>query len=226
MYGFFLINFYETFPLQFRLMSPFLFFLSGDFYLVGGSVDKHYYNLISTWQPNFIIFISWFVVFLITLIYGCVIFIDGRVNYQYLLLSRKGINRFKVFYYWVELITFPMLTNIILTGSCNYYTEEDSIKIVNCYDKKHWTWMTKDADGQTAKTVIYTLAFTTAAVAIFYNLGLISHIYSEHVSSANHEAFLTKKETEFCLGLSSTWLTRYFFMFSNYRSGVQRMYWG
>jgi hypothetical protein len=116
---------------------------------------------------------------LATLIYGCVIFLDGRVNYQYLLASRKGANRFKMFYYWVELITFPLLANIIGTASCSYTTEEKAIKVVNCYDKKHWTWLVKDADGQTAKTVMYTLAFTTAAVCIFYNFALITHIYSE-----------------------------------------------
>ena len=57
------------------------------------------------------------------------------------------MNRFKAYFYWVEIITFPMLAAIIGTGSCNYYTEEKAIKIVNCYDKKHWTWLTADADG-------------------------------------------------------------------------------
>jgi hypothetical protein len=51
------------------------------------------------------------------------------------MVSRKGINRFKAFFWWVELITFPMLANILGAGTCNYYTDEKSIKVVNCFDK-------------------------------------------------------------------------------------------
>lgn len=123
--------------------------MSGDFYLVTGgfTVEKEFYYLISHWLPNFLIFLVWFLFFLATLIYGLIIFIDGRCNYQTLLLSRKGINRFKAFFWWVEIVTFPMLANILGAGTCNYYTEEKSIKVVNCFDRKHWLWATSNADG-------------------------------------------------------------------------------
>ena len=35
---------------------------------------------------------------------------------------------------------------------------------------------------------------------------------------------MIKKEVEFCLGLSTSWLQKYFYFFSSFRSGLYRMY--
>jgi len=68
------------------------------------------------------------------------------------------------------------------------------------------------------------LTFTAVAIILTYNIGLCLHIYKETVSVEHHEKFITKKETEFCLGLSTTWLSKYFCFFSSYRSGITRMF--
>ena len=70
------------------------------------------------------------------------------------------------------------------------------------------------------------MAFTAFGMVIIYNLVVFAHIYTESVTTIMHESYLVKKETEYCLGISSNWLTRYFFLFTNYKSGAQRMYFG
>ena len=70
------------------------------------------------------------------------------------------------------------------------------------------------------------MSFTAFGIVAVYNLIIFAHIYQESVTSIMHESYLVKKETEYCLGISSNWLTRYFFLFTNYKSGAQRMYFG
>lgn len=75
-------------------------------------------------------------------------------------------------------------------------------------------------DMVTVKTIYYSLTFTAWAIALAWNLGIISHIYSESVSTILHETYISRKEVEYCLNVSVNWLTRYFFFFSNFRSGA------
>lgn len=70
------------------------------------------------------------------------------------------------------------------------------------------------------------MSFTAFGIVAIYNLIVFAHIYQESVTTVMHESYLVKKETEYCLGISSNWLTRYFFLFTNYKSGAQRMYFG
>ena len=96
----------------------------------------------------------------------------------------------------------------------------EAIPIVQCFHKENWQWIMDNPDMVTVKAIYYSLTFIAWALAIAWNLGIIIHIYSESVSNILHETYLVKKETEFCLGISANWLTRYFFFFSNFRSGV------
>jgi len=50
------------------------------------------------------------------------------------------------------------------------------------------------------------------------------HLYGESVSIQLHETYIIKKEVEYCLDVSTNWITRYFFFFSSFRGGVQRMF--
>ena len=80
--------------------------------------------------------------------------------------------------------------------------------------------MVSNPDEMTAKTCIYTLTFLGIACLFVYNFAMISHINSESISTVMHETYLIKQECEYCLGISSNWLTRYFFYFTSYRSGM------
>lgn len=112
-----------------------------------------------------------------------------------------------------------MAVGLMRSGVCHYSTERP-LKVVQCFHKENWTSLTSEPDETTAKTVIYTLTFLAIASLFTYNFLLISHINSESVSTVMHETYLVKKECEFCLGISSNWLTRYFFLFTSYRSGI------
>lgn len=156
--------------------------------------------------------------------YYCLFFVES-FNFKAMTRARKHINFFKLLYWWIEIVQFPMIASIMRTGVCHYETDK-ALRPVQCFHKENWLWVTDSPDMVTVKTIYYSLTFIAWAIALTWNLGLIAHIYSESVSTILHETYLRKKEVEFCLGISANWLTRYFFFFSGYRSGVQRMYFG
>lgn len=71
------------------------------------------------------------------------------------------------------------------------------------------------------KTIGWSLTFTAGLLVIIYNIMLMVHLAGESVSINMHENYVTKKEVEFCVGISTNWLTRYYFFFSSFKGGLQ-----
>lgn len=79
--------------------------------------------------------------------FGMSIFMNNRINYKYLVEARMGWNVFRIYNWWVEIIQFPMLAALMKTGTCNYESQKQAIKVVQCFQKENWTWFTENADG-------------------------------------------------------------------------------
>mmetsp|Transcript_11575 Transcript_11575/g.17490 ORF Transcript_11575/g.17490 Transcript_11575/m.17490 type:complete len:179 (+) Transcript_11575:1222-1758(+) len=77
--------------------------------------------------------------------------------------------------------------------------------------------------GQDLKTVGITMTSLAFGIVVIYNVVLGIQVFKRATSVDLHESYLVKKEVEYTLGLSSNWSTHYFFFFSSYRGGVQRM---
>lgn len=105
---------------------------------------------------------------------------------------------------------------------CKFHSEKLSVRVVQCYSETSRFSDYANADEQ--RTVGWSLAFLAGVIVISYNIALMSHLYGESVSLHLHEGYVVKKEVEFCLGVSTTWLTRYFFFFSSYRGGLYKMF--
>ena len=60
--------------------------------------------------------------------------------------------------------------------------------------------------------------------SLMYNISLAIHLYKEKISNMLNEEYVRKKEIEFVVGISEMWLTRYFFLFSSFRSEISKMY--
>ncbi len=73
-------------------------------------------------------------------------------------------------------------------------------------------------------TIMWVSALFTLVIALIYNLTLAWHLYREKISNMLNEEYIRKKEIEYVIGISEMWITRYFFLFSSFKSDLFKMY--
>jgi len=64
----------------------------------------------------------------------------------------------------------------------------------------------------------------TLVIGLLYNLVLAWHLYREKISNMLNEEYIRKKEIEYVVDISEMWLTRYFALFSSFKSDLFKMY--
>lgn len=238
--GFTLIVFFEQWPNRWQELSGYFCAATFNFYMLGGddsakAKQKLYYNMLTTFDPNFWTYMYTYTGLVATILLGLVMFFNKRFNswtIRSVVRQVKTINAFKAYMWFVEIVQFPILVNLVQTGVCKYSTDKIIYKSVNCYSRDNWSWLTQtlpaqlisyeedDIDVANIKGFIWWMTFSAGAAVLIYNLLALAHIYSESVSIVDSERFIIKKEVEFCLGVSYNWLTQYYFYFSSYRPGV------
>lgn len=159
---------------------------------------------------NLIAYFSFLVVLVLTF---AVIMLSKTIHYR-LLKKKKSIFVFKWLAWFTELIYFPLMLNIVEYSTCNYYTQKEAVILINCKRDIPFGWY----------TVMWVSTLVALVVGLLYNIMLGVHLYREKISNMLNEEYIRKKEVEYVVGISEMWLTRYFFLFSSFKSDIFKMY--
>ena len=117
-YGFFLMIVYETFPFEVRdKWSHFFFFMTGSFQFMIG--QEQYYAVIQSFTMIAANLISYVAFLVVIVILFAAMMLNKTLNYRLLKLS-KGFYFFKWAFWFMELIYFPLLLNIVEFATCDY----------------------------------------------------------------------------------------------------------
>lgn len=150
------------------------------------------------------------ILFLVTF---CLVF-NWKLNHRMLKNSRRTkINYYKYCSHFMDIIFFPLVYNMSLYSSCNWYSTKKAIIPAEC-----------SRDHENAWGMMLIGQVFAGAVGIAWTVLIGVHLYRENISNILHEEYIIRKEMEYIVNLSDNWLTRYFFMFSSYKSDVFKMY--
>eukprot|EP00347_Sterkiella_histriomuscorum_P019077 403343044 len=210
-YGYLMLLCFEVWPYQARhQISGLFFFTIGSFHFM--YQPSKYYEVIQSINLTGINLAS-YSFFMILMIITTFVFIFVK-KFHYRLLKKR--NKF-IFYKWgfwfLELIYFPIFTNIIQYSTCQYYSSKDAIQVVNC-----------GKISTTGYSLMLLCALLTFVVAVCYNMMIGIHLYREKVSNILHEDYIVKKEIEYTVGVSEMWNSRYYFTFSSFKGEIIKMY--
>jgi len=142
-----------------------------------------------------------------------VIVLNSTIHYRLVKLRKEGLFFYKWAFWFAEIVYFPLMLNVITFSTCQFHSDKMAIVVANC---------TKDLPN--GYTIMMVLALFVLVAGLLYNVGIGIHIYREKISNRLNEDHIRKKEIEFTVGISEMWLTRYFFVFSSFRSEIFKMY--
>jgi hypothetical protein len=150
---------------------------------------------------------------IISLIAFCVIK-NWKLNHRLLKNSRRtGINYYKYMVHAVDIIYLPLVYNLHMYSSCNFGSEKKAIILVDCQTEHENAW------GMMLLSQLAAIVIGLSWIVLIF-----IHLYREKISNILHEEYIIRKEIEYIINLSDNWLTRYFWMFSSYKSETFKMY--
>jgi hypothetical protein len=203
---------YETFPFQVReTWSHLFFFMTGSFHFMV-SQDQYYAVIQSIDQ--IVGNLAGYYLFLILIIVALFVMVLNRtINYRLIKLRKQGVYFFKWAFWVLEAAYFPIMLNVITFTTCQFDSDKLAVVVVDCAN-----------DIPHGYTIMMVLALFVLVAGLLYIVGLAVHLWREKISNRLNEEYIRKKEIEFTVGISETWITRYFFIFSSFRSELFKMY--
>lgn len=149
----------------------------------------------------------------VLLVLFCVTF-NWKMNHRMLKNSKRtGINYYKYGSHFIDIIFFPLVYNMSLYSTCNWYSSKKAIIPTEC-----------SRDHENAWGMMLIGQLFAFGLGLGWTLLIFLHLYRENISNILHEEYIIRKEMEYIVNLSDNWLTRYFFMFSSFKSDVFKMY--
>lgn len=211
-YGYLLIIMYETFPFEVRdRWAHFFFFMSGSFHFMIG--QDYYYAIIQSIDLIVRNLAGYYAAMLLIVFAYFAMMLNRMIHYRLNKLRKEGLYFFKWAFWFAEIVYFPLMLNVITFSTCQFHSGKLAVVVANC---------TRDIPN--GYTIMMVLALFVLVAGLLYNVGMGVHLWREKISNRLNEEYIRKKEIEFTVGISEMWLTKYFFLFSSFRSEVFKMY--